>query len=120
MSSGVRPKLRSRSSSTSLSQRRIRCFAGSSLARTSLRTRLDRALRHLAGPFAILCCGLSIAMIPFCFRNREWRCSGDARIELASSEHDRQVGWSHEQSTADFRGLRITTSLLPARIGLQP
>ena len=46
-------------------------------------------------------------MIPFCFRNREWRCSGDARIELASSKHDRQVGWSHEQSTADFRGCAL-------------
>ena len=32
MSSGVRPKLKSRSSLMSLSQRRMRCFAGSSLA----------------------------------------------------------------------------------------
>jgi hypothetical protein len=63
MSSGVRPKLKSRSSLMSLSQRRIRCFAGSSMARTSLRTRLDLAFRHLAGRFATLFCGPSMVEI---------------------------------------------------------
>jgi hypothetical protein len=67
MSSGVRPKLKSRSSLMSLSQLRMRCFAGSSLARTSLRTRLDRAFRNLAGRVATLCCEPSMVVIPSVF-----------------------------------------------------
>ena len=64
MSSTVRPKLKSRSSLMSLSQRLMRCFAGSFLACTSLRTRLDRPFRHLAGRFAMLCCEPSMVLIP--------------------------------------------------------
>ena len=64
MSSVVRPNLKSRSSLMSLSQRRMLRFAGSSFARTSLRTRPDRAFRHPAGRFEMLCRRPSMAMIP--------------------------------------------------------
>jgi hypothetical protein len=50
------------------------------LARTSLRTRLDRAFRHPAEGFAGLCCGSCIAVIPSYFRNSEWRSCGDAAL----------------------------------------
>jgi hypothetical protein len=71
-SSGVRPKLASRSSLMSLSQRRMRCFAGSSLASTSLRTRLDRAFRHPAGGVHDASVPAFHGHDPFCFRNRDW------------------------------------------------
>jgi hypothetical protein len=67
MSSGVRPKLASRSSSMSPSQRRMRCFAGSSRASTSLRTRLDGAFPHPAGGFTMLRCEPSTVTIPSAF-----------------------------------------------------
>ena len=55
MSSRVRPRLESCSSSSFLSHVRMRCFPGSSRAWASLRTRLDLALRLLAGPADISC-----------------------------------------------------------------
>jgi hypothetical protein len=55
MSSDVSPKPRSRSLSILLSHARMRCFAGSSFARTSLRTRLDRAIGGPTGRSAVPC-----------------------------------------------------------------
>jgi len=56
ISSDVRPRPKSRSSSISPSCARIRCFAGSSFARTSLRTRPDPAIACPAGRTAMSCC----------------------------------------------------------------
>ena len=111
MSSGVRPKLQSRSSSMSLSQRRIRCFAGSSLARTGLRTRRDRAFPHLARRFPMFCCGPCMAVTPSVSKTEFGAAPTTACSE--SSEHDREV------CRSKLSWLCVTASSPLARIGLQ-
>jgi hypothetical protein len=89
------------------SQRRMRCFAGPSLACSSLRARLDRAFRHLAGPAATLCREPSMAVIPSVFGTG----SGIDRETLAAARYDivtarRESGYSRSK-----RGLPLKKSL---------